>query len=52
QTSVTAEINTNTESIREVSAMLAQEAQHSATQAEHLATLTRQLQQEVGQFKL
>ncbi|MGL4456566.1 MAG: methyl-accepting chemotaxis protein, partial [Plesiomonas sp.] len=52
QTSVTAEINTNTESIREVSTVLSQESQYSSTQAKHLATLTQQLKSEIQQFKL
>ncbi|WP_413471920.1 methyl-accepting chemotaxis protein [Shewanella baltica] len=52
QTSVTSEINRNTESIREVSENLSIEAQTSMVQAQELAHLAASLQQEVNRFKL
>lgn len=52
QTSVTSEINRNTESIRTVSENLSTEAQSSKLQAQELARLAASLQQEVGRFKL
>lgn len=52
QTSVTSEINRNTESIRTVSENLSNEAQVSKTQAQELARLAASLQQEVNRFKL
>lgn len=52
QTSVTSEINRNTESIRTVSENLSTEAQASKLQAQELARLAASLQQEVGRFKL
>lgn len=52
QTSVTSEINRNTESIRTVSENLSVEAQTSKAQAQELACLAASLQQEVGRFKL
>lgn len=52
QTSVTSEINRNTESIRTVSENLSTEAQTSKAQAQELARLAASLQQEVGRFKL
>lgn len=52
QTSVTSEINRNTESIRMVSENLSTEAQTSKAQAQALASLAASLQQEVGRFKL
>lgn len=52
QTSVTSEINRNTESIREVSENLSIEAQTSMVQAQELAHLAASLQQEVNSFKL
>lgn len=52
QTSVTSEINRNTESIRDVSESLSTEAQTSMEQAKGLAQLAASLQQEVGRFRL
>ncbi len=52
QTSVTSEINRNTESIRTVSENLSSEAQTAKAQAQELARLAASLQQEVGRFKL
>lgn len=52
QTSVTSEINRNTESIRTVSENLSVEAQTSKAQAQELARLAASLQQEVGRFRL
>jgi len=52
QTSVTSEINRNTESIRTVSENLSVEAQTSKAQAQDLARLAASLQQEVGRFRL
>jgi methyl-accepting chemotaxis protein len=52
QTSVTSEINRNTESIRTVSESLSTEAQVAKAQAQELANLAASLQQEVGRFKL
>ena len=52
QTSVTSEINRNTESIRHVSENLSTEAQVSMEQAKGLAQLAASLQQEVGRFRL
>ncbi|MCL1074069.1 methyl-accepting chemotaxis protein [Shewanella dokdonensis] len=52
QTSVTAEINRNTESIREVSGGLSTEAETSAKQAQTLESLAQRLATEVGQFRI
>lgn len=52
QTSVTSEINRNTESIRTVSENLSNEAHTAKAQAQELARLAASLQQEVGRFKL
>ena len=52
QTSVTGEINRNTESIREVSLLLSQEANSATTKAQQLAELSDSLRHEVGRFKL
>lgn len=52
QTSVTAEINRNTESIREVSGGLSAEVEQSARQAQTLESLAKQLATEVGQFRI
>lgn len=52
QTSVTSEINRNTESIRTVSENLSSEAHTAKAQAQELARLAASLQQEVGRFKL
>ncbi|MDF0532858.1 methyl-accepting chemotaxis protein [Shewanella sp. A32] len=52
QTSVTAEINRNTESIREVSGGLSSEAEKSAKQAQTLESLAQRLATEVGQFRI
>lgn len=52
QTSVTSEINRNTESIRMLSDNLSTEAQTAKTQAHELASLAASLKQEVGRFRL
>lgn len=52
QTSVTSEINSNTESIRTVSENLSTEALASKAQSQELARLAESLQHEVGRFKL
>lgn len=52
QTLVTSEINRNTESIREVSESLSHESVQSKHKARELSEVAKQLQQEVGKFKL
>lgn len=52
QTSVTGEINRNTESIREVSEHLSDEAVDATGKAQQLAVLAQSLHQEVSRFKL
>jgi len=52
QSLVTADINMNTESVREVSDQLAQEAQDSVQQAKSLHTMAQELNKEISRFKL
>ncbi|WP_167517752.1 methyl-accepting chemotaxis protein [Vibrio metoecus] len=52
QSLVTADINMNTESVREVSDQLAQEAQDSVQQAKLLHTMAQELNKEISRFKL
>ncbi|ODC03467.1 hypothetical protein BFW38_07825 [Terasakiispira papahanaumokuakeensis] len=51
QTSVTQDINSNTETIRLVSSELAEEIQEGVQQAERLNNLARSVDEEVGRFK-
>ena len=52
QSLVTADINTNTESVREVSDQLASDAQDAVQQAKELHGLANQLEKEISRFKL
>ncbi len=52
QTSVTNEINRNTEAIRGVASDMAEESEQAAAQAKVLHQLARQVEQEVGRFRL
>ncbi|MFM5806693.1 methyl-accepting chemotaxis protein [Aeromonas veronii] len=52
QTSVTGEISRNTENIRHVSQVLAEQAGNEAAQAAELKSLTERLEQEIGRFRL
>ncbi|PXF31686.1 chemotaxis protein [Pokkaliibacter plantistimulans] len=52
QTSVTNEINRNTEAIRGVASDMAEESEQAAAQARVLHQLARQVEQEVGRFRL
>lgn len=52
QTSVTQDINSNTEAIRQVSGELAEEIQNGVHQAERLNELAHQVDEEVGRFKI
>ncbi len=52
QSLVTSEINTNTESVRELSDGLAQDATQGAEEAHTLRDLVMQLEQQIGRFKL
>ena len=52
QSLVTADINTNTESVREVSDQLASDAQDAVQQAKELHSLANQLEKEISRFKL
>ncbi|WP_429143085.1 methyl-accepting chemotaxis protein [Aeromonas hydrophila] len=52
QTSVTSEISRNTENIRHVSQVLAEQANQEAAQAAELKGLTERLEQEIGRFRL
>ncbi|KFZ37461.1 chemotaxis protein [Shewanella mangrovi] len=52
QTSVTSEINRNTEAIREVSLNLSDESVIATEKAQQLSALAQSLQQEVGRFRL
>ncbi len=52
QASVTNEITRNTEGIRDVSNQLSVEAQDAAEQASALSDLSRELESEIGRFKL
>ncbi|WP_187376732.1 methyl-accepting chemotaxis protein [Vibrio mimicus] len=52
QSLVTADINANTESVREVCDQLAEEAQHSVQQAKSLHSMAQELNKEISRFKL
>ncbi|MCX9565094.1 hypothetical protein IG518_21385, partial [Vibrio cholerae] len=52
QSLVTADINVNTESVREVSDQLAEEAQQSVQQAKSLHAMAQELNKEISRFKL
>ena len=52
QSLVTAEINTNTESVREVSDVMAVDASDAVVQADQLNQLANDLKQELSRFKL
>ncbi|EPE2648328.1 methyl-accepting chemotaxis protein [Vibrio fluvialis] len=52
QSLVTADINGNTESVREVSDALASEAQDAVQQAKELHNLAQELDQEISRFRL
>ncbi|MCG6282577.1 methyl-accepting chemotaxis protein, partial [Vibrio diabolicus] len=52
QSLVTADINGNTESVREVSDALASEAQDAVLQAKELHSLAKELEQEISRFRL
>ena len=52
QSLVTADINTNTEAVREVSDQLASDAQDAVQQAKELHSLASQLEKEISRFKL
>lgn len=52
QASVTSEITRNTSGIRDVSEDLAKEAGEAAEQASELSSLSHQLQEQIGRFKL
>ncbi|EEN99894.1 methyl-accepting chemotaxis protein [Vibrio cholerae 12129(1)] len=49
---MTADINVNTESVREVSDQLAEEAQQSVQQAKSLHAMAQELNKEISRFKL
>ncbi|MEK6214542.1 MAG: methyl-accepting chemotaxis protein, partial [Vibrio fluvialis] len=52
QSLVTADINGNTESVREVSDALASDAQDAVQQAKELHNLAQELDQEISRFRL
>lgn len=52
QSLVTADINMNTEAVREVSDQLAEEALHFVQQAKSLHTMAQELNKEISRFKL
>ncbi len=52
QSLVTAEINANTESVREVSDVMALDATDAVSQADQLSHLASDLKQELSRFKL